>query len=58
MNVYPSHIEGLDEAAWVLRDYGSVIVHIFYSETRRFYNLEKLWADGADIDISKYIVVE
>ncbi|MGI6202390.1 MAG: ribosome silencing factor [Eubacteriales bacterium] len=58
MNVYPSHIEGLDEAAWVLLDYGSVIVHIFNSETRRFYNLEKLWADGADIDISKYIVVE
>lgn len=58
MNVYPAHIEGLDEATWVLLDYGSVIVHIFNSETRRFYNLEKLWADGAEIDISKYIVVE
>ena len=58
MNVYPSHIEGLDEATWVLLDYGSVIVHIFNSETRRFYNLEKLWADGAEIDITKYIAVE
>jgi len=58
MNVFPSHIEGLDEATWVLLDYGSVIVHIFNSETRRFYNLEKLWADGAEIDISKYIVVD
>ena len=28
MNVYPSHIEGLDEAAWVPLDYGSVIVHL------------------------------
>jgi len=54
--LYPAHIEGLDEATWVLLDYGSVIVHIFNSETRRFYNLEKLWADGAELDISKYIV--
>jgi ribosome-associated protein len=54
--VYPAHIEGLDEATWVLLDYGSVIVHVFNSETRRFYNLEKLWADGAELDISKYIV--
>ena len=53
--VYPAHIEGLDEATWVLLDYHSVIVHIFNSETRRFYNLEKLWADGAEVDISKYI---
>ena len=53
--VFPSHIEGLDEATWVLLDYGSVLVHIFNGETRRFYNLEKLWVDGAEIDISKYI---
>lgn len=53
--VYPSHIEGLDEATWVLLDYGSVLVHIFNSETRRFYNLEKLWADGAEVDITKYM---
>lgn len=53
--MFPSHIEGLDEATWVLLDYGSVLVHIFNGETRRFYNLEKLWVDGAEIDISKYI---
>mgnify|MGYP000977351328 FL=1 len=53
--VFPSHIEGLDEATWVLLDYGSVIVHIFNSETRRFYNLEKLWVDGAELDITQYL---
>jgi iojap-like ribosome-associated protein len=53
--VFPSHIEGLDEATWVLLDYSSVIVHIFNSETRRFYNLEKLWADGSELDITQYI---
>ena len=50
--VYPGHIEGLDDATWVLLDYASVIVHVFNSETRRFYNLEKLWSDATEIDIS------
>lgn len=53
--VYPGHIEGLDEATWVLLDYASVIVHVFNGETRRFYNLEKLWADAGEVDISNLI---
>ncbi|MHB1154954.1 MAG: ribosome silencing factor [Eubacteriales bacterium] len=53
--VYPSHIEGLNEASWILLDYASVIVHIFNSETRNFYNLEKLWKDSEEIDISQYL---
>lgn len=53
--VCPSHIEGLNEASWILLDYASVIVHIFNSETRNFYNLEKLWKDSEEIDISQYI---
>ena len=53
--VYPSHIEGLNEASWILLDYASVIVHIFNSETRNFYNLEKLWKDSEEIDISPYL---
>lgn len=50
--VTPSHTEGLDSATWVLMDYSSVIVHIFNAETRRFYNLEKLWSDAEEVDIS------
>ena len=40
------HIEGKKEALWVLIDYGDVIVHIFYNETRAFYDLERLWHDA------------
>jgi len=40
----PLHLEGLQEATWVLLDYGGVIVHIFDPATRDYYRLEKLWA--------------
>jgi len=42
----PLHVEGLDDARWVLMDYGDLIVHVFLSEVRRFYDLERLWADA------------
>jgi ribosome-associated protein len=42
----PLHIEGLDDARWVLVDYGDFIVHVFLEEVRRFYDLERLWADA------------
>ena len=39
------HKEGFAEAMWVLLDFGDVIVHVFYHETRKFYALENLWGD-------------
>jgi ribosome-associated protein len=42
----PRAIEGLDDASWVLMDYGDVIVHVFLAETRSYYDLERLWADA------------
>lgn len=50
--ITPLHIEGYESATWVLMDYTSVIVHIFNSETRRFYNLEKLWNEAEEVDIT------
>lgn len=40
------HVEGYESGRWVLMDYGSVIVHIFHEEERKYYSLERLWSDG------------
>ncbi len=48
----PLRIEGYQSANWIVLDYGSVVVHVFYKETRQFYNLERLWSDGEQIDIT------
>lgn len=50
--IEPLHMEGYNEASWILMDYASVLVHIFNTETRSFYNLEKLWGDAEEVDIS------
>lgn len=42
----PWHIEGLENARWVLMDYGDILVHVFKQEFRDFYKLEELWADA------------
>ncbi|MCS7077245.1 MAG: ribosome silencing factor [Bacteroidia bacterium] len=42
----PWHTEGKEFRKWILLDYISVIVHIFYPEQRRFYGLEELWGDA------------
>lgn len=52
LGVTPGHIEGHDTKAWILLDYGSVVVHVFCGETRDFYDLERLWQDGEQVDIS------
>ena len=41
----PLRVEGLDALQWVLIDYGDFVVHVFHEESRRFYNLERLWGD-------------
>ena len=46
----PTSVEGLDDATWVLLDFGDVVVHVFLDETRAYYELERLWADAPRID--------
>ena len=49
LSLVPSRTEGVRDGRWAVVDYGDVIVHIFNDETRLFYHLERLWADGANI---------
>ncbi len=42
----PSSIEGLDDARWVLMDYGDFVVHLLLAEARDFYQLDRLWSDA------------
>mgnify|MGYP001176293777 FL=1 len=41
----PRRIEGLEDATWILLDFGVFVVHVFYDETRSFYDIERLWSD-------------
>lgn len=54
LGVEPGHIEG-KATGWILLDYGTVIVHLFTADQREHFNLEHLWADAADMDISEFI---
>ena len=51
LGISASHIEGFKGAQWILLDYFDTVIHIFYPETRMFYELEELWGDA---EITKY----
>lgn len=55
MGISVSHIEGYRSNSWILLDYIDIIVHVFSNEARDYYDLERLWEDGADVDISDII---
>src|SRR5690606_35814572 len=42
----PWHSEGYENSEWILLDYVNVVAHVFYNETRTFFDLEGLWADA------------
>ena len=53
--IYPHHREGVN-SSWVLLDYNAIVVHIFLSEAREMYALERLWGDSGRMDISKLLI--
>lgn len=53
--VEPTRREGYSTANWIILDYSDIIVHIFHKEARDYYQLERLWADGEEVDISNII---
>lgn len=50
-NIHAERIEGVKSSGWILMDYNDVIVHVFSKEDRLFYDLERIWRDGKEIDI-------
>lgn len=56
--IEPERREADTGNTWIILDYGDIIVHIFYKETRSFYKLEGLWADGEQVDIISLLVKE
>lgn len=54
----PRRIERDKGSNWILLDYGDIIIHVFYKETRAFYALERLWADAQKFDAETFLVSE
>ena len=50
----PRQLEGYGMATWILMDYNDIIVHIFSEEDRLFYDLERIWRDGKNVDIDEF----
>ena len=47
------NIDGYDESRWIVLDYGTVVIHLFDDDTRKFYSLEALWADAEKVDLTE-----
>lgn len=45
--------EGYGQSSWTLLDFGDIIIHVFDKENRLFYNLERIWCDGKQIEVSE-----
>lgn len=48
-------VAGFEESRWIVLDFGCIVVHLFDEETRQFYDLESLWADGKPVDIKDIV---
>lgn len=51
----PHRTEGYQGANWIVLDYIDVVIHIFHKETRDFYDLERLWQDGVEVDPQEFL---
>ena len=49
--VRPTHVEGYQRAEWILLDYFDFVVHVFSTNARQFYGLERLWGDAIRIEL-------
>lgn len=49
--IHAERVEGVRSSGWILMDYSDVIVHVFSKEDRLFYDLERMWRDGKEVDV-------
>ncbi len=49
--VKPLGVDGLKDGRWALLDFGDVVVHVFHSPVREFYDLDSLWADAPKLEL-------
>ena len=57
-NIEPARISGQASNDWIILDYDSVLAHIFNSEARDYYKLEKLWGDGESINVDELLKLD
>jgi ribosome-associated protein len=55
IGIRPSHVEGYRNSEWILMDYLDLVIHIFSKTARAYYDLERLWRDGKQMDISRFL---
>ena len=53
LGLEPRNVEGYRSASWILLDYTDVIVHVFSKDDRFFYDLERIWRDGREIEVAE-----
>jgi len=53
---HPVRLSGTPESGWVIVDAGDIVIHIFHSEKRAYYNLEELWNDAERIDVEECLL--
>jgi len=49
------NIDGYDDSKWIVLDYGTVVIHLFDEDTRKFYSLESLYADAKQVDLTEIL---
>ena len=50
-SIIPKHTEGYHNAEWILVDCGDYVIHVFDKDQRMFYNIERIWNDGKEVEI-------
>ena len=47
----PERVEGYNNEEWILLDYIDYVIHVFDREQRLFYDIERIWSDGKEIEV-------